>query len=84
MHADLCALGFEGYLSVLQRKPGAIRNGAPFAELPNAFQSLQTILLKRVGGDREMVDILALVLLNRIHRHSRRARVSLIIYSKQN
>lgn len=52
------------YLSVLQRKPGAIRNGAPFAELPQAFQSLQTILLKRVGGDREMVDILALVLLH--------------------
>lgn len=52
------------YLSVLQRKPGAIRNGAPFVELPQAFQSLQTILLKRVGGDREMVDILALVLLH--------------------
>jgi hypothetical protein len=52
------------YLSVLQRKPGAIRNGAPVAELPKAFQSLQTILLKRIGGDREMVDILALVLLH--------------------
>jgi transposase len=52
------------YLSVLQRKPGAIRNGAPFAELPAAFQSLQTILLKRMGGDREMVDVLALVLLH--------------------
>jgi len=52
------------YLSVLQRKPGAIRNGAPFTELPPAFQSLQTILLKRAGGDREMVDVLALVLLH--------------------
>jgi transposase len=52
------------YLSVLQRKPGAIRNGAPFAELPQAFQTLQSILLKRLGGDREMVDILALVLLH--------------------
>jgi hypothetical protein len=52
------------YLSVLQRKPGAIRNGAPFAELPQAFQSLQSILLKRTGGDREMVDVLALVLLH--------------------
>ena len=52
------------YLSVLQRKPGAIRNGAPFTELPIAFQSLQTILLKRLGGDREMVDVLALVLLH--------------------
>ncbi len=52
------------YLAVLQRKPGAIRNGAPFAELPVAFQTLQTILLKRAGGDREMVDVLALVLLH--------------------
>jgi len=52
------------YLAVLQRKPGAIRNGAPFAELPVTFQTLQKILLKRVGGDREMVDVLALVLLH--------------------
>lgn len=50
------------YLSVVQRKPGALRNGAPFAELPLAFKRLQTILLKRPGGDREMVEILALVL----------------------
>ena len=27
------------YLSVLQRKPGALRNGAPFAELPEALQA---------------------------------------------
>jgi len=50
------------YLAVLQRKPGALRNGAPFTELPNAFRRLQTVLLKRPGGDREMVEILALVL----------------------
>ncbi len=50
------------YLSVLQRKPGALRNGAPFIELPDAFKQLQVILLKRQGGDREMVEILALVL----------------------
>lgn len=50
------------YLSVLQRKPGALRNGAPFTELPDAFKRLQTILQKRQGGDREMVEILALVL----------------------
>ena len=50
------------YLSVLQRKPGALRNGAPFTELPDAFKRLQAILLKRPGGDREMVEILALVL----------------------
>jgi transposase len=50
------------YLAVLQRKPGALRNGAPFTELPTAFRQLQAILLKRLGGDREMVEILALVL----------------------
>jgi len=52
------------YLSVLQRKPGALRNGAPFNELPESFKCLQRILLKYPGGDREMVDILALVLLH--------------------
>lgn len=50
------------YLSVLQKKPGALRNGAPFAELPPAFKKLQSILLQRPGGDRDMVEILALVL----------------------
>jgi len=52
------------YLSVAQRKPGALRNGAPFMELPESFRQLRTRLLKRPGGDREMVDILALVLLH--------------------
>jgi transposase len=50
------------YLAVIQRKPGALRNGAPFAELPGAFRQLQDQMLRRPGGDREMVDILALVL----------------------
>jgi len=50
------------YLAVIQRKPGALRNGAPFVELPAAFRQLQSHLLKRAGGDREMVEILALVL----------------------
>ena len=52
------------YLAVLQRKPGALRNGAPFAEFPEGFRKLQVALLKRPGGDREMVEILALVLLH--------------------
>jgi len=52
------------YLSVVQRKPGALRNGAPFSELPKSFKRLQRKLLKHPGGDREMVDILSLVLLH--------------------
>jgi hypothetical protein len=50
------------YLAVLQRKPGALRNGAPFVELPDAFRRLQQHLRRMQGGDREMVEILALVL----------------------
>jgi transposase len=50
------------YLAVLQRKPGALRNGAPFKEFPDGFKRLQAALTKRLGGDREMVEILALVL----------------------
>jgi hypothetical protein len=50
------------YLAVLQRKPGALRNGTPFMKLPESFKQLQSILLKRPGGDREMVEVLALVL----------------------
>ncbi len=52
------------YLSVAQRKPGALRNGAPFLELPASFRQLRARLIKRPGGDREMVDVLALVLLH--------------------
>ena len=50
------------YLAVIQRKPGALRNGAPFTEMPDGFRQLQTYLLRRPGGDREMVEILSLVL----------------------
>ncbi len=60
------------YLAVLQRKPGALRNGAPFAEFPPAFKQLQDLMLRRPGGDREMVDILAQVL----HHHEQAVMVA--------
>jgi len=50
------------YLAVVQRKPGALRNGAPFVEMPEGFRELQNQMLRRPGGDREMVDVLSLVL----------------------
>ncbi len=50
------------YPAVIQRKPGALRNGAPFIEMPDAFRRLQDHMLRKEGGDREMVDILSLVL----------------------
>lgn len=46
----------------IQRKPGALRNGAPFVEMPEAFRQLQGRMLRKPGGDREMVEILSLVL----------------------
>ena len=50
------------YLAVIQRKPGALSNRAPFTEMPDAFRRLPDHLLRKEGGDREMVDILSLVL----------------------
>jgi len=50
------------YLAVIQRKPGALRNGAPFTQMPDIFRRLQDHMLRKEGGDREMVDILSLVL----------------------
>lgn len=61
---DHTVYDWRHYLPVLERKPGALRNGAPFADLPEALQRLQAILLKRIGGDREMADILAQVLVH--------------------
>jgi transposase len=51
------------YLPVLEKKPGALRNGAPFKDwpLPKAIATMQRKLLKVKGGDRQMVDILSAV-----------------------
>jgi len=48
------------YLGILERKPGALRDGAPFKkwELPCAIKQIQKRLLSRPGGDREFVEIL--------------------------
>ena len=61
-HSGQTIYDWRHYLAVLQRKPGALRNGAPFSELPEGFKRLQAALLRQPGGDREMVEILALVL----------------------
>ena len=51
------------YVDALERKPGALRNGAPFKdwELPPAVQQIQARLLGQKGGDREFVEILSAV-----------------------
>ena len=46
------------YLAVVQRKPGALRNGAPFVEMPEAFRKLQSLMLRRPCGDRDPLGTL--------------------------
>ena len=51
------------YVPILERKPGALRNGAPFKgwQLPDALGRLRTRLSGRDDGDRQFVRILAAV-----------------------
>ena len=52
------------YVPVLARKPGALRNGAPFKDwvLPAALERVRRKLADSDDGDRQMVAILAAVL----------------------
>jgi transposase len=52
---------WQHYIPLLERKPGALRNGAPFADMPEALQRLRRGLLKREGGDRVIAKVLAAV-----------------------
>jgi hypothetical protein len=49
---------------VLARKPGALRNGAPFKDwvLPTGLQRIRRKLAGTTDGDRQMVNILTAVL----------------------
>nr|WP_254226667.1 hypothetical protein [Burkholderia glumae] len=49
------------YVTLVERKPGALRNGAPFITMPQPLQLLQRHLLKHPGGDRVMTQVLAAV-----------------------
>ncbi len=48
------------YLSVLEKKPGALRNGAPFQDwaLPAAIGVVKDKLLRSPQGDRAFVEVL--------------------------
>jgi hypothetical protein len=52
------------YVPVLARKPGALRNGAPFRDwpLPGAIEAVRGRLAGAADGDRQMVKILTAVL----------------------
>jgi len=51
------------YLAVLEKKPGALRNGAPFKQwdLPESMVEVRKALEDRSGGDRQFVSILSVV-----------------------
>ena len=51
------------YVPVLARKPGALRNGAPFRDwqLPSALAQVRRRLATHPDGDRQFVDILSAV-----------------------
>ena len=51
------------YIAVLEQKPGALRNGAPFKEwdLPESMSEVRKILADRSDGDRQFVGILSVV-----------------------
>ena len=52
------------YLPVLQRKPGALRNGAPFRDwdLPDSLRRVRNHFEGLDDGDRQMVKVLNAVL----------------------
>jgi len=51
------------YVPLLEKKPGALRDGAPFADwaLPAALRTLKTLYLRQAGGDKAFVKLLLLI-----------------------
>lgn len=58
---DQTFYNWQHYISLIEKKPGALRNGAPFATMPEPLVRLQGCLLKHAGGDRVMAQVLAAV-----------------------
>jgi hypothetical protein len=52
---------WQHYIPLVERKPGALRNGAPFADMPVPLQQLRHGLLRHPGGDQVMAQVLAAV-----------------------
>jgi hypothetical protein len=52
---------WQHYIDLVQRKPGALRNGASFLDLPPPLLRLRQSLLRHTGGDRVMAEVLAVV-----------------------
>ena len=58
---DQTFYNWRHYINLIVKKPGALRNGAPFATMPEPLVRLQAYLLKYPGGDRVMAQVLAAV-----------------------
>lgn len=58
------------YLSLLQKKPEALRDGAPFKkwDLPKPLQMIRQHYKNQTGGDRDFVELLTLY-----HQHGHEA-----------
>jgi len=56
-HGHIC-YDWQHYIALIQRKPGALRNGAPFADMPAPLQRLRQGLMQRDGGDKIMAQVL--------------------------
>jgi len=52
---------WQHYIDLVQRKPGALRNGAPFADMPEPLKRLKLGLMRHDGGDKVMAQVLAAV-----------------------
>jgi len=51
------------YVPLLKYKPGALRDGAPFKhwQLPESIETIKDQYLKRLGGDKDFVQLLQLI-----------------------
>ena len=58
---DQVCYDWQHYILLAERKPGVLRNGAPFAEMPASLIALQAVLLRREGGDRVMAQVLSAI-----------------------
>lgn len=58
---DQISFDWQHYIPLIERKPGALRNGAPFADLPKPLRLLKRGLRRHTHGDRIMMQVLAAV-----------------------
>jgi hypothetical protein len=54
---DQVSYDWQHYIPLIERKPGALRNGAPFADLPAPLRQLKHGLGRHAGGDRIMAQV---------------------------